>query len=217
MVRAAIYENPRLLKRLLMKRTIVTTLTTIAFVFAPVIAFAHPGHGGADGMIQGFAHPLSGIDHVLAMVAVGLLAAQLGGRALWLVPLSFVSMMAVAGAVAMEWNSGSLHLSSSSGWRLPFALACLYSQRWRSPVSLRCSTAMCMVPNYLLVYRIFFMRQGSSGRRRCFTRPESALGFSQASPEENSGAACFRRVAAQRRCLVSRSFRDYSNSPWHAP
>jgi urease accessory protein len=84
-----------------MKRTIVTTLTTIAFVFAPVIAFAHPGHGGADGMIQGFAHPLSGIDHVLAMVAVGLLAAQFGGRALWLVPLSFVSMMAVAGAVAM--------------------------------------------------------------------------------------------------------------------
>jgi urease accessory protein len=42
-------------------------------------------------------HPMGGLDHVLAMVAVGLLAARLGGRALWLVPLSFVTMMIVGG------------------------------------------------------------------------------------------------------------------------
>ena len=49
--------------------------------------------------VHGFAHPLGGLDHVLAMVAVGLLAAQLGGRALWFVPAAFVVTMAVmAGA-----------------------------------------------------------------------------------------------------------------------
>jgi urease accessory protein len=49
----------------------------------------------------GFLHPLIGIDHVLAMVAVGLLAAQLGERALWLVPASFVAAMAAAGLAGM--------------------------------------------------------------------------------------------------------------------
>src|SRR5581483_12325680 len=50
---------------------------------------------------HGFAHPLSGLDHLLAMVAVGLYAALLGGRALWLVPASFVAMMAVGGALGI--------------------------------------------------------------------------------------------------------------------
>ncbi|GJD64120.1 HupE/UreJ family protein [Methylobacterium frigidaeris] len=63
-------------------------------------AFAHPGHGDAAGLAHGFAHPLSGADHLLAMVAVGLLAAARGGRALWAVPLAFLGMMAVGGALA---------------------------------------------------------------------------------------------------------------------
>ena len=60
-------------------------------------ALAHPGHGGAAGLAHGFAHPFSGADHLLAMVAVGLLAAAQGGRALWAVPLAFLGMMAVGG------------------------------------------------------------------------------------------------------------------------
>lgn len=67
----------------------------------PGTAFAHPGHGDASGFMHGFAHPIGGLDHVLAMVAVGLLAAHLGGRALWLVPLSFVAVMALGGALGM--------------------------------------------------------------------------------------------------------------------
>ena len=63
---------------------------------APSVAFAHPGHEGAS-LVHGFLHPLGGIDHIIAMVAVGLLAARLGGRALWLVPASFVAAMAAAG------------------------------------------------------------------------------------------------------------------------
>ena len=64
------------------------------------IAYAHPGHGG--GLMAGITHPLFGLDHVLAMVAVGVWAFQLGGRARWLVPASFVGLMVVAGGVGMS-------------------------------------------------------------------------------------------------------------------
>lgn len=83
-----------------MKRAVLTTLTA-AFVLAPTIALAHTGQGDTGRLVHGFIHPLTGSDHVLVMVAVGLLSAQLGGRALWLVPLSFVSVMAIAGAFGM--------------------------------------------------------------------------------------------------------------------
>ena len=66
-------------------------------------AFAHAGHEAAFGFWSGFLHPFGGLDHVLAMIAVGLLAAQLGGRALWLVPGTFVTVMALA---AMAGVSG---------------------------------------------------------------------------------------------------------------
>jgi urease accessory protein len=85
---------------MVMRRAIPTTFAA-AFVLAPTAALAHAGHGGASGLMNGFAHPVTGIDHVLAMVAVGVLAAQLGGRALWLVPLSFVGLMVVGGALGM--------------------------------------------------------------------------------------------------------------------
>src|SRR5271156_212734 len=64
-------------------------------------ASAHVGVGDTNGFIHGFSHPLSGIDHTLTMIAVGLFAAHLGGRALWLVPLTFVSVMVPAGIVGM--------------------------------------------------------------------------------------------------------------------
>lgn len=65
-------------------------------------ALAHPGHSDVHGFIQGFVHPVGGFDHVLAMVAVGLLAAHLGGRALWAAPAAFVALMAVGGALGMN-------------------------------------------------------------------------------------------------------------------
>ncbi|HEX2112889.1 MAG TPA: HupE/UreJ family protein [Alphaproteobacteria bacterium] len=63
------------------------------------MAFAHVPGAGEAGLAAGFAHPLLGLDHVLAMVAVGLWASQLGGRALWLVPASFVAVMALGAAL----------------------------------------------------------------------------------------------------------------------
>jgi urease accessory protein len=73
----------------------------LALVFAVTAASGAAAHTfGAEGagLSQGFLHPLGGIDHLLAMVAVGLWAAQRGGRALWAVPAAFVAMMAVGGA-----------------------------------------------------------------------------------------------------------------------
>ena len=65
-------------------------------------ALAHTGHGDAQGIVHGFIHPLGGLDHLLAMVAVGLFAAHLGGRALWAMPSAFVAVMAVGGALGMN-------------------------------------------------------------------------------------------------------------------
>lgn len=71
----------------------------------PGFAFAHTGHSDAAGFVHGMTHPLDGIDHILAMVAVGVFAFVLGGRALWLVPLSFVGMM-IAGFLLGIGNIG---------------------------------------------------------------------------------------------------------------
>lgn len=85
-------------------------LSIAAIALLPVAASAHPGIAGhTHGFAYGFSHPLGGIDHLLAMVAVGMFAAHLGGRALWLLPLTFVSIMALAGVVGM------------AGVALPFA------------------------------------------------------------------------------------------------
>ena len=76
------------------------TLAALMMI-ATSAAEAHVGIGDTNGFVHGFGHPLGGIDHVLVMVAVGLLAAHLGGRALWAVPLSFVSMMIIGGVLGM--------------------------------------------------------------------------------------------------------------------
>jgi len=76
-------------------------ILSLAATLYPALAYAHVGVGETSGFAHGFAHPVSGLDHVLAMVLVGVLAFQLGGRALWLVPLAFVSMMAVGGTLGV--------------------------------------------------------------------------------------------------------------------
>lgn len=75
--------------------------TAIQLTLLPSAAFAHVGVGDTNGLFHGFVHPISGIDHVLAMVAVGLFATQLGRGAIWPVPLTFVSVMMLAGVLGM--------------------------------------------------------------------------------------------------------------------
>ncbi len=82
-------------------RSLRLTLAALA-ALAPTLAFAHPGVAGhTHGFVHGFAHPISGVDHILAMVAVGIFAANLGGRALWAVPLTFMGFMLVGGALGI--------------------------------------------------------------------------------------------------------------------
>ena len=64
-------------------------------------AFAHPQKGEAVGFVTGFLHPISGLDHVLAMVAVGLWGAQLGAPAIWLLPVAFPMVMAFGGMLGL--------------------------------------------------------------------------------------------------------------------
>jgi len=64
-------------------------------------AFAHPQKGEAVGFLTGFRHPISGLDHVLAMVAVGLWGAQLGSPAIWLLPVAFPMVMAFGGMLGL--------------------------------------------------------------------------------------------------------------------
>ncbi len=69
-------------------------------LWAPA-AHAHVEHAQAAGFLTGLGHPVSGLDHVLAMIAVGLYGAQLGAPALWLLPVTFPIVMALGGMVGL--------------------------------------------------------------------------------------------------------------------
>jgi urease accessory protein len=81
-----------------MKR-ILSVAAVLAVSAGP--ALAHPGHVEASSFLTGVAHPLSGLDHMAVMIAVGLWAALKGGRALWVWPAAFVGLMLVGGALGM--------------------------------------------------------------------------------------------------------------------
>ncbi|MFK0692957.1 HupE/UreJ family protein [Mesorhizobium sp. IMUNJ 23033] len=71
---------------------------TVPAVLAPSLAFAHSGGFHVHGLMSGLEHPLAGIDHLLAMMAVGIIAARTGGKAIVVVPSLFVATM-IAGAL----------------------------------------------------------------------------------------------------------------------
>jgi urease accessory protein len=81
-----------------MKKTAISVAALLATTAA---AEAHTGLGHTHSAVTGFLHPVFGIDHVLAMLAVGMFAVVLGGRALWAVPASFVAAMAVGGGIGV--------------------------------------------------------------------------------------------------------------------
>lgn len=82
-----------------MNRSQLTALCAAVILAASTqVAQAHVGVGHTSGFAYGFWHPISGLDHILAMVLVGVLAAQMGGRAMWLVPATFVAVMVLGGA-----------------------------------------------------------------------------------------------------------------------
>jgi urease accessory protein len=79
----------------------VAALGATAVLGAAGTAEAHVGVGPVHDLMHGLEHPLTGLDHLCAMIAVGIWAAQRGGRAIYLVPLSFVVVMMFGGALGM--------------------------------------------------------------------------------------------------------------------
>jgi urease accessory protein len=109
-------------------------LTFAAVLLAPP-AFAHEQGGVAGGLASGLAHPLTGIDHMIAMVAVGIWGTQLGAPAIWLLPITFPLVMAFGGVlgvlrvpmpmpeVAIALSALVLGAAVAARLRVPFAAA----------------------------------------------------------------------------------------------
>lgn len=93
-------------------------------------AEAHVFGAWGAGLGEGFFHPVGSLDHVLAMVAVGLWAAQLGGRAVWTLPAAFLSMMAAGGlaggmGLSLPWVEAGVAVSV-----VVLGLAVAWAVRW---------------------------------------------------------------------------------------
>ena len=79
-----------------------TGLLAILFMLTTTPALAHTNRGVGVGLVSGFLHPLTGIDHLLAMVAVGIWGTQLGAPAIWLLPLTFPLVMSFGGVLGVR-------------------------------------------------------------------------------------------------------------------
>jgi urease accessory protein len=79
----------------------IPVLALAGVLLMPGLASAHIVPGTTHGWREGFAHPFSGLDHLLAMFAVGLWAAQHRGRAVWMIPLTFVGVMGLGGVLGL--------------------------------------------------------------------------------------------------------------------
>ena len=113
----------------MIKRSILVA----SLVAATTPALAHTGHGAFPGFLAGFAHPLTGFDHMLAMFGVGLFASLLDRRALWAVPASFVAMMLIGGMLGfagIEVPAVEIGIAASV-----IILGAVVSLGWSWPVS----------------------------------------------------------------------------------
>ncbi|MDQ0561515.1 urease accessory protein [Rhizobium mesoamericanum] len=86
-----------------MKHSVLRSIGLVftALLYSTGVAEAHVGTGGASGFIAGFLHPITGLDHVVAMIAVGLWGAQLGKPAIWMLPITFPLVMAFGGFLGL--------------------------------------------------------------------------------------------------------------------
>ena len=83
------------------RRLLLPCALTMVFALWPGVASAHTEGGRAEGFLAGLHHPVSGLDHILAMVSVGLWGAQLGQPAIWLLPVTFPMVMAFGGMLGL--------------------------------------------------------------------------------------------------------------------
>ncbi len=111
-------------------------------------ASAHTGSDALGGFAGGLTHPLLGLDHLLAMIAVGLWAAQQGGRALWAVPAAFVAAMGLGGALA--WTGGELPQIEAAIALSVLALGLLIAtrRRWAVPAGMAVAAVFALFHGY---------------------------------------------------------------------
>jgi urease accessory protein len=79
-----------------------TLAIAICLTSVPSLVLAHTGHSETAGFIAGFSHPFSGLDHILTMLFVGVLAAMIGARTIWAAPVTFLIAMAAGGITGMS-------------------------------------------------------------------------------------------------------------------
>lgn len=87
-------------------------LTLFILFFISFTASAHTGHA-TQGFISGFLHPILGLDHFIAMFAIGLWASQYANKTSWLIPISFIATMVIAGALAILFPTLSIPFTES--------------------------------------------------------------------------------------------------------
>jgi urease accessory protein len=83
----------------MMRRAVWLLVATVLFLTLAHSAFAHEQAGVTGGLVSGILHPLTGMDHLIAMVAVGIWGAQLGTPAIWILPITFPLVMAFGGVL----------------------------------------------------------------------------------------------------------------------
>ena len=111
-------------------RLILISMTLMGFLVSP--ALAHIGVGQTNSFASGIAHPLSGADHILAMVAVGLWSVVVGERAIWAWPMAFVAMM-LAGFAATTLGL-QIPLVEPTIWSSSIILGLFVALAARAPV-----------------------------------------------------------------------------------
>ena len=120
----------------------------------PMLAFAHAGGPVSyGGFAQGLWHPVLGLDHLLAMVSVGVLSAQMGGRALWRVPVAFIVAMVVGGVAGMNvptefWQDFNMYRIIEVGIALSVVLL-------GGAIALKRNLPVCMAMAFVALFGIF--------------------------------------------------------------
>jgi urease accessory protein len=116
-------------------RRLLFLLFVLAILALAQPAFAHEQAGVTGGLVSGLLHPLTGMDHLIAMVAVGIWGAQLGAPAIWVLPITFPLVMAVGGVlgvlrvplpmpeVVIALSALVLGAAVAARFRVPFAAA----------------------------------------------------------------------------------------------
>src|SRR5262245_29482834 len=136
--RRASNASGRVPQRRHLSRHCAIVIAYAAAMFTGLNAAGHAERGEAAGFLSGFAHPISGLDHVAAMVAVGMWGAQLGAPALWVLPVAFPLVMAFGGFLgfvgvalpatefAIAASAILLGASVAFEWRPPLAVAAAF-------------------------------------------------------------------------------------------